>query len=165
MKYLIEDCRVPVDARTDKERTALHEAASAGETDCVRFLIEQGQADAVDAADNENKQKACLETVRYLAAHGADINAKDEDLRAPLHESVWYGLPLIAQGLIDLGANVNASDFDGVTPLIWAAERNDEAMTALLLKNGARADVSDKSGHLPSDVTTDDSLKAMLASA
>ncbi len=50
--------------------------------------------------------------------------------------------------LIDRGANVNATDKLGMTPLLWAASSDfgDPAMVELLLKAGARPDAKNKDG-------------------
>lgn len=50
------------------------------------------------------------------------------------------------------GADVNASDEDGGTPLHVAAAMNDVGMTKLLLDHGARVDRFDRLGHSPVQV-------------
>jgi ankyrin repeat protein len=42
VKYLIEELGVPVDQRDFNGYTALHHAASRGDNDLVRYLVEQG---------------------------------------------------------------------------------------------------------------------------
>ena len=57
----------------------------------------------------------------------------------------------LAQLLISRGANVNAIDKNGMTPLLWAAniDFGDSAMIELLLKSGARADARNRDGLTP----------------
>ncbi|MEN6333061.1 MAG: serpin family protein [Phycisphaerales bacterium] len=68
-------------------------------------LHEAGQFDRVDVA-------------RALLAHGADVNAKDEDGDTPLHASLshWSGAG-IAEMLVLAGADVGAKNNEGKTPL------------------------------------------------
>jgi ankyrin repeat protein len=57
----------------------------------------------------------------------------------------------MARMLIARGANVNSTDKMGMTPLLWAAAMDfgDTAMSALLVKSGARRDVKNKDGLTP----------------
>jgi ankyrin repeat protein len=54
----------------------------------------------------------------------------------------------IVEWLIDLGADVNAKDDDGQTPLFWALDGNIKA-AEVLLAQGARLDISDRHGYFP----------------
>ena len=59
---------------------------------------------------------------------------------------------------LDNGANINVLDDvnkDGDTPLIIAIRCQDIKMISLLLNRGARLDVRNKKGKLPSQVATD----------
>ncbi|CAG9862774.1 unnamed protein product [Phyllotreta striolata] len=72
-------------------RTALHVAASCGRLDLVRWLVSNRHA---------------------------DINIKDkESSYTALHRSIFYGKLDVAVELIRLGANVNDTDSDYLTPL------------------------------------------------
>jgi ankyrin repeat protein len=57
----------------------------------------------------------------------------------------------MARMLIERGADVNATDTLGMTPLLWAASSSfgDAAMIELLLASGARRDVRNKDGLTP----------------
>src|SRR4051812_17435985 len=48
--------------------------------------------------------------------------------------------------LLRQGANVNAQDEDGATPLAWAAEHSNLPLTELLLSKGANADITNHLG-------------------
>jgi len=50
---------------------------------------------------------------------------------------------------ITAGADVNAAQGDGTTPLIWAVYKVDPELVGLLLKHGAKANVANKYGSSP----------------
>ena len=53
------------------------------------------------------------------------------------------------QALIEAGANRNATDSDGWTPLHYAAERDDTECIAVLLAAGADMSIKDNEGRTP----------------
>ncbi len=50
---------------------------------------------------------------------------------------------------IEAGADVNASEGDGTTPLIWAVYKVDADLVATLLKHGAKPNIANKYGSSP----------------
>lgn len=72
--------------------------------------------------------------LRALLGIGADPNPNGV---RPLYAAVWYQRHDAAAELIAHGADVNAAERSGVTPLITAASRGDDAMVRLLLSHGA----------------------------
>ncbi|KAH9224648.1 ankyrin repeat-containing domain protein, partial [Leptodontidium sp. 2 PMI_412] len=58
-----------------------------------------------------------------LLKHGANTEAKNDDKQTPLILATNQGRQVIMQLLLDGGANVEAADRYGRTPLWWAAER------------------------------------------
>lgn len=82
---------------------------------------------------------------------GADVGA-DNGMRTPLHEAAFHGAGEIAELLLDAGADVDALDGNGRTPLATAAFNRSEPtreMVRLLLGCGAGLEVKDSRGYTP----------------
>ncbi|NWH59866.1 ASB18 protein, partial [Geococcyx californianus] len=61
--------------------------------------------------------EGCLQLCRLLAAHSADIDARDETWRSPLHKACGAANASLVHFLLQHGADVNALDYGGITPL------------------------------------------------
>lgn len=75
--------------------------------------------------------------VGLLIANGADVNAKNGELKTPLHEAVTDGTLEVAELLLKHGADINAKDEVGSTPLHEAIKWDNLEMVEFLLENGA----------------------------
>jgi hypothetical protein len=80
--------------------------------------------------------------VKLLVDKGADVNAKDEEEKTPLHHAAWYQ-PDMAELLLDNGTDVNAKDKQGLTALHSAILSGHKDVAELLLAKGARIDEKD----------------------
>lgn len=67
--------------------------------------------------------------VHALIAQGADVNARDENGRTPLHAAYRAEH---AQALVEHGADLDATDWRGLTPFDRAMESNNQAKAQVL---------------------------------
>jgi diazepam-binding inhibitor (GABA receptor modulating acyl-CoA-binding protein) len=81
------------------------------------------------------------------------VNCQDKQGLTPLHHAVDEGLSVIAQQLINLGANPNVQDSEGMTPAHYAVELdNDEVLEVLLTAPGIDLTIEDSSGNTLSKI-------------
>jgi len=73
--------------------------------------------------------------IARLLADPALPKARDANGNTALHEAAVYGEPAQIRALLDKGADVNAVNLDGITPLIWGVRDDDVA--GLLIDRGA----------------------------
>jgi len=67
-----------------------------------------------------------------LLDHSADMNAKQQDLRTPLHFAVWGARFEIARLLVERGADIHNRDLDGRTPSELASRAGAHEIVRLL---------------------------------
>lgn len=72
---------------------------------------------------------------------------RDANGNTALHHAAVYGEPAQVRALLDAGADVNAVNLDGVTPLIWGA--HDDAVANLLIDRGADVNAVSDGGISP----------------
>jgi ankyrin repeat protein len=86
--------------------------------------------------------------VRALLARGANVHEKDDDNMTALHWAVVAHHTDAVKALLTGGADVNAVDRFGYTPLLYAAtiDFGDAETAATLLQAGADPNVKDKTG-------------------
>ena len=85
----------------------------------------------------EAAEQGDIEAVKEYLAIGTNVNAKDEAYRGvPLHWAAYRGRNEVAEFLINEGADVNAKDRHGITPL--DAARFNRETADLLRKHGGK---------------------------
>src|ERR1700693_6022029 len=96
--------------------------------------------DLAGAAENGERllseiRKGDIEAVRWLVAHGADVNARDAKGATALMYAVLYGDLDYVNLLLDKGADPNAANDFGINALMWAA--GDLGKVLALVAHGA----------------------------
>ncbi|RMD45923.1 MAG: ankyrin repeat domain-containing protein [Aquificota bacterium] len=84
------------------------------------------------------------------------------DINIQLIEAVKSGNIDRVRLLIAKGADINAKDERGGTPLHWAAYYNRKEIAKLLLMQGANPEIKDKNGFTPEDVARINGKKEIL---
>jgi hypothetical protein len=137
---------------------SIHDAAKAGNIEAVKQHLAAGSnielrctacggAVLGHAASGGHK-----EIVELLIAESADVNAKSDDGRTPLHFAATSGHKEIVELLISKGANVNEEDVSGNTPLHYAAVGGSKEVGELLIAEGADVNANGVDGVTPLDV-------------
>jgi ankyrin repeat protein len=150
-----ECLQVLVDFKADVNRadedggTALMAAANYGSTECVRLLLEK-RAD-ITLADGDGN--VALHFTAMYGKHGcmqllldanADVQHPDNSCTVAIHWACEDGRAECVRLLIDSGADVNATNVDGKTGLMLAAQCQEESTECLQLMIDAKADVDRK---------------------
>ena len=72
-----------------------------------------------------------------MLEHGADVNARNDSGKTPLHISMG-GLLEIAHLLVEHGANIDAEDDEGRTAFQLASERGHHDFMKFLSERGSK---------------------------
>ena len=105
------------------------------------------------------------EVVEYLISKGADVRAvaKNPMQVTALHSAVADGGdPRIAKALVAAGADVNAKQRHGWTPLHGAAHSGDRELVELLLARGADPEVKHQEGKTALDLAREKGHAAVV---
>jgi hypothetical protein len=98
----------------------------------------------------ENSESDNMERVKFLIAHGANLNEVNKNVFGftPLIVAIYHENIGVANYLIDSGANVNLADKWGVTPLMHAVLLGDReiALVEHLIDRGAIITTKDNNG-------------------
>jgi ankyrin repeat protein len=163
-----------IEARETNDTTPLMEAAEHGSVPLISLLLENGanpttgdkQGDTaliyaarggrvrvvnllVRLADAKDKNRALFEAVE-----GGPVVIKTDDAPAPNRlqtrpAEVQESWTATIETLLDNGADIEARNQDGSTPLDWAATFAQTDVLKLLIQRGAKTNVADKYGNTP----------------
>lgn len=121
---LVTEGNADIDYQNEEKNTALNEAAFKGNTDIVRFLLEN--AATADMPNNLGK--------------------------TPLHRAVSASKAPVVKLLLEYSANIDAQDLYGFTPLHYAAFHGALECAKILVENRANMFFRDGCGKLPQEV-------------
>ncbi|XP_057338533.1 putative ankyrin repeat protein RF_0381 [Microplitis mediator] len=154
-----------VNAITKNKLTALHCAVTHKKTTLVKLLLNHGADISVKDKEGRNILNfaydcyTSLKIWKVLVNHGADVNALDESTaekkQSLLHKAVKHSRVDLIDFLIYNGADLDAVNSTGVTPIFYSVRKNLHAQISavmLLLDAGADVNVKDLKGRTPLDV-------------
>ena len=169
--HLLVERGADVNARDACDETPLNLATYFLELKLVQMLVNHGANVNVNAAEDGQGQtplhraleanlngftrKDRFDIVQLFVEHDADVNARDENHKTPLHlasHSLELGLVRI---LLDHGTNINAEDNWGRTPLHLVLETQGRcnvdrfSIAQSLVKCGAETNARDERGQTP----------------
>jgi uncharacterized protein len=153
-----------------KKEWSIFEAAACGLIDVVKQILLRDPK-LIDAYATDGftplglasffKHEALAE---FLLKAGANPSLPSNNAFkvAPLHSAAAARNVKIATLLIEHGANVNATQQEGIMPLHSAAHNGDVAMAELLLKNGAQKYAKTEKGKTPYDYAAEINHEALI---
>lgn len=134
---------VPVDATNEVKHTALKAAASNGQFETIRLLINRGadvrhrnahgftalHCAVGNPAYDQQRQSKC---VQLLLECGAEVNAVDNSGGTPLMGAAWFGALQSVELLLRAGADATIKDQKGRTARDLAEQRGHVAIASKL---------------------------------
>jgi len=125
---------------------AINRAGSAAAV-VLALLASAAGSEAADLRLIEAAKARRIERVRALIREGVDVNARFGDDSTALHWAAYWDDGETVELLLSAGAQVNAADDHGITPL-WLACANGATAATIerLIRAGAGVDVSHSSG-------------------
>ena len=153
-------------------RTLLHWASAAGSLTTVELLLQLGaDPHATDAGrhtplycvGNECRAEGGGEVVRALVRAGAYVDARDGVKRCTaLHMAARRDNVEVAAALLECGADIEARDSLGDTPLRRAVNCDQTGVAALLLSQGADRNSTGSKGLTPVWAARSSAMKRVL---
>jgi len=103
------------------------------------------------------------EIIRLLCRAGAKLEQKDEEKGlTPLHYTSLRNKPLLAEVLLQCGADIHAIEGNGATPLHGAAFHGNIEVAKVLLDHGADPNRADHHGYTPKSLAQDNKHEELV---
>ena len=110
---------------------------------CIRVLLENGlDADRSATVLLRKLDFDDFEGVKLILDLGCDVNHKGNWKKSPLHQAIIRGRDLkTIELLIDRGADVDATQYDGATPWFLACAHGRNGVAKFLVQHGANTEL------------------------
>ncbi|KAF6793391.1 hypothetical protein CSOJ01_13951 [Colletotrichum sojae] len=146
----------------DTEVTALFLTARSGSVESARLLLEHGDPDLEFAPsadiDEDNPaagytplaiaaQHSNTDIVRLLLEKGANVNHRVQWRDQTVLHCAWTEETVAI--LLEYGADIEAKDSNGTTPLHWSSTKENTGLIRRLANAGAKLEEADKFGQTP----------------
>lgn len=120
--------------------TVLQSAIIGGNLECLKYLVQKG-ADIHGSGKWDSQLRFAvfyghIETIKILLEHGAEVTdayVMVNSLLNPREDRLE-----VTELLLNYGADINAVDDNGLTPIVHAVTSKDERLVKMLLDQGAR---------------------------
>ncbi|KAL9957509.1 hypothetical protein ACROYT_G039148 [Oculina patagonica] len=141
----------PLKFRDANWRTVLHVAVACADIQTVDLILENGGHNLLENKDQYGKTAmhyaaaTCnVDVINRLILVGADVRAKENEERIPLHFAAESGVLCVVRSLVSAcPESVNDFDYGSRTPLHLAASQGWVEVATHLLQNGAEVDYRD----------------------
>ena len=122
--------------------TPLHLATRSGEADKLKHLLKGVQV--------WSPRQNCM------VRKGRDVNARDSQMRTPLHTACYDGNVPMVRVILDAvpKADLDAQDYEGNTPLHLAMIKGHDYVARLLIQAGCDPDIQNNNGKMPYNLAT-----------
>lgn len=132
-------------------RTALHQAAAIGSTECTKLLLQaNANANATDTRQETPLHYAAkqghADILKILLEHGATPDSKNIDSATALHLAAEAGSTACIEALKDAGSDIELKLPNGYTPLLNAAYHGKNHSVEALIAAGADINATTDSG-------------------
>lgn len=124
------------------QKTALWYVARSGNTTLIFLLINKGADVNLAVPLAVATMQGNDDAVGMLLHHGgAIVNARNEQGKTAIYQACAFGRTRLFKTLIEAGGDITICDYEGMTPLMAAAQQGLLSMMKLLMKyNGIRGE-------------------------
>ncbi|CAB1345894.1 unnamed protein product [Coregonus sp. 'balchen'] len=131
VQFLVKDIGMDIELYNTDYKRALHEAASMGQGECLRYLITEGAKTPLMMACTRRN----LGVIQELLSHGADPTLKNKDGWNSFHIACREGDPAVIQHLLLANPEVWRTESKTLgTPLHTAAMHGCEEVVSILVQ-------------------------------
>uniref|UniRef100_A0ACD5XMN1 Uncharacterized protein n=1 Tax=Avena sativa TaxID=4498 RepID=A0ACD5XMN1_AVESA len=159
-RFLVEECRLDVNAVSRTGATPMYYAAIVGNVQVMRYLVDHGSNPAIPdergttPLHNAAEEGHC-EAVRLLLSKGVPVDPIDHQ-GAPLHVAIAKDRVEVVKVLLEHGADLNKVVNQILSPLLMAIFGKSFRCLKLLIEAGADLNARGNSGPTPLTQAVDD---------